>query len=202
MSDMRFINPLGLAIMRCLREQPEPLSEYQLLQLLAQRGDFFSGLSTEPQLALFQRHFIVMNALYELQKHLFDDQLYLSISALSIQLLPLQRAAGQALVEASVDEKLQAYYCDWSNFESTDEQGVEDLLNGFWQRYLSNGKEGLDKQAEALAVLELSAEANWPAVRASYRRLAAIHHPDRGGDAAQFMQIREAYERLSRTMAA
>lgn len=199
MSNARLSNPLSLAIMACLQEQAEPLSEYQLLQQLDQRGDFFSSLSSDPQLGLFQRHFIVMNALYELQKQLLSEQWYLSISALSIQLFPLQQAVGQALVEDSFDERLQNYYCDWQHFESTDKQDVEALLNGFWQHYLSSGKEGRDKNSEALAKLELNAEADWPAVRASYRRLAAKYHPDRGGDAAKFMSIREAYELLCRS---
>lgn len=203
MSDVHFSNPLALVIMDCLREQLEPISEYRLLQWLAQRGDFFNDLSADPQLGLFQRHFIVMNALYELQKHLLVDQLYLSISALSIEVLPLRQATDQVLGGASADAELQAYYCDWSNVHSTDKQSVDDLFNGFWRRYyLSDNKDGCDKRVEALAVLELDAEADWPAVRASYRRLAAIHHPDRGGDATQFMSVREAYERLSRTMAA
>lgn len=34
-------------------------------------------------------------------------------------------------------------------------------------------------------------------VRAAYRRLALIHHPDRGGDRARFESICEAYRVLS-----
>lgn len=196
MTDRAFANPLSLAIMHCLQTHAEPLSEYQLLQHLEAQGDYFSGLSDSPQLALFQRHFIVMNALYDLQKQLLGDQLYLSISALSICLLPVQEAQGQALMEAGADERLQDYYCDWQNFESTDEQEVDNLLSSFWQRYLAE-----DKQAEALAQLGLEAGADWQAVRESYRRLAAKHHPDRGGEPAKFMSIREAFEVLSRSMA-
>ena len=193
MPEHHFSSPLSLVIMGCLREQAAPLSEYQLLQMLRQRGDFFSGLSKDPQLGLFQRHFMLMNALYELQKQLLGEQLYLSISALSIELLPLQQATTQALVEVAVDERLQAYYCDWQHFETTDQQAVGDLLNSFWQRYITN-----DKTTEALTVLELSVDASWPMVRASYRRLAAEHHPDRGGETMRFIAIREAYEQLRR----
>jgi hypothetical protein len=49
----------------------------------------------------------------------------------------------------------------------------------------------------ALAVLGLS----WPCtageVKAAYRRLALASHPDRGGSAEGFRQVREAYERVA-----
>ena len=34
-------------------------------------------------------------------------------------------------------------------------------------------------------------------IKKAYRRLAGIHHPDKGGDTAQFQQIQQAYETLS-----
>jgi DnaJ-class molecular chaperone len=33
-------------------------------------------------------------------------------------------------------------------------------------------------------------------IKKAYRRLAAIHHPDKGGDTAQFQKIQQAYETL------
>lgn len=36
-----------------------------------------------------------------------------------------------------------------------------------------------------------------PAIKAAYRRLARVHHPDKGGAAASFAKIRVAYETLS-----
>jgi len=34
-------------------------------------------------------------------------------------------------------------------------------------------------------------------LKAAYRKLAAIHHPDRGGDKDKFAEIQEAYDLLS-----
>jgi DnaJ-class molecular chaperone len=34
-------------------------------------------------------------------------------------------------------------------------------------------------------------------IKKAYRRMAGIHHPDKGGDTAQFQKIQEAYETLS-----
>ena len=34
-------------------------------------------------------------------------------------------------------------------------------------------------------------------IKKAYRKLAGIHHPDRGGDTAKFQHIQSAYETLS-----
>lgn len=34
-------------------------------------------------------------------------------------------------------------------------------------------------------------------IKKAYRRLAAIHHPDKGGDTAEFQKVQAAYETLS-----
>lgn len=47
---------------------------------------------------------------------------------------------------------------------------------------------------DCFADLGLSARATAAEVKAAYRRLAKEHHPDRGGDAAAFRRINEAYE--------
>jgi curved DNA-binding protein CbpA len=54
---------------------------------------------------------------------------------------------------------------------------------------------------DALAALELEADADMIAVKAAYRRLAKVNHPDiaPGADAAKtFQAIQAAYEVLTR----
>jgi hypothetical protein len=48
-----------------------------------------------------------------------------------------------------------------------------------------------------LAVLGLEAGASQEAIKKAYRRLAAQHHPDKGGDADEFVKISNAYEFLT-----
>jgi hypothetical protein len=45
-------------------------------------------------------------------------------------------------------------------------------------------------------VLSLLPSAPWEVVRAAYKALAQIHHPDHGGDAERFIEIHSAYETL------
>lgn len=44
--------------------------------------------------------------------------------------------------------------------------------------------------------LQLEANCEQGEITAAYRRLAAVHHPDKGGDTAQFQRIQHAYETL------
>ena len=45
-----------------------------------------------------------------------------------------------------------------------------------------------------LATLGLGRDADLEQVKASYRRLALVHHPDKGGEAAEFQRIKRAYD--------
>lgn len=51
------------------------------------------------------------------------------------------------------------------------------------------------KHHEAFEILEISPESNKAQVKAAYRKLAAIHHPDRGGDGDKFDEVNQAYQR-------
>jgi hypothetical protein len=189
-------NPLVIAILELLKNRAEPISEYDLLKRLEEDEQHFSGLATSSQLALFQKHFLIMNALFGLQQSLLADGFFLQVSALSIDLQPLKEGGARDL-RADSDAELRAYYLDWQNFQQADEESVDVLLNQFWQRYLAG-----DRQADSYQCLGLEFGATWLEVQASYRKLAAAHHPDRGGDAETFIEIREAYELLQVALAA
>jgi len=187
-------NPLIPDILSLLQKQAFGLSEYELMQYLIEH-DVFSGIADEGQLALFQKHFITMNALYELQHQLWqDEEIYLEVSPLNIHLAISSESITEHALEISETKKLSEYYRDWENFEETSEEDVIDLLSGFWQRFAS-----LDKREEAFEVLELDVDSAKQQIVESYRRLATIHHPDKGGDQEMFIRIRQAYEILKIT---
>jgi len=49
---------------------------------------------------------------------------------------------------------------------------------------------------QALEALDLSHGASWEDIRAAYRRMVKIHHPDHGGDPERLRQVNSAYDHL------
>ncbi|MBI4159556.1 DnaJ domain-containing protein [Candidatus Wolfebacteria bacterium] len=47
------------------------------------------------------------------------------------------------------------------------------------------------------SILGIDRGADDQVLKSAYRRLAMIHHPDRGGDAEKFKEVDEAYKVLS-----
>ncbi len=185
-------NPLISQLLSRLQQHPQGVSEHELI-LSLEREEAFQGLAESKSLSLFQKHFLVMNGLYQLQLELWQESgVMLEVSPLCTVIHPSHEGSAEAgralLAEGS---SLSAYYRDWENLEEMDEAGVDALLEGFWNRFLVE-----DQRGEALTTLGLEREATTEEVTRSYRRLVAQHHPDKGGDHQQFITIRRAYEVL------
>jgi hypothetical protein len=184
-------NPLVIPILEILKQADNELGEYDIIQQLQQQGFEFPVHEDSYEITMFRKHFMTMNALYQLQQELYEDGYHLSITALRVSLQPLQENTGSRQLADEAEARLRDYYLDWSQFDNTSQQDVENLLKGFWKKYYA-----LDKQAEALKTLELEQNCHWQEVQARYRQLASRHHPDKGGDHARFIEIREAFEVL------
>ncbi len=180
-------NPMMAPVLALLHAHPEGLSEYEIISALKVQGLYIDAMD-DPSMALYTGHFFVMNALYALQRELLSDGLYLHISPMENRLHPTQAGGHGALRSGAADAALSAYYLDWNNLDTMTPDGVEKLLSGFWEHFAAT-----DRQPDALTVLGLEAGADWGEIQVAYRRLAAMHHPDRGGDAEQFIAVREAF---------
>lgn len=172
-----------------LHGHPEGVKEYDLLRHLEDSNMFerlphFESIS----LALFQKHFLLFHVLYTINNQLVNDrQGSLHISPLLIKKLDHVEADSQL---GEVDA-LSAYYLDLDNLESANEDNVNDMLNKFWEKYLRN-----DKRGDALKLLGLKDPVSDEEITRRYRRLASIHHPDKGGDTEIIQEINEAYALL------
>lgn len=185
-------NPLKRPILDILKEARAPLKEYELHSTLG--GAAFAGFveHCSDERSLFRKHFIVMNALYELHDELISEGIYLHISALNIQLK--KNPSNSDIKSLSADttfQKLSLYYKNWQNFEQTNDSDIANLLKQFWTKYLAN-----EEKAKALACLQLGEDANWSEIQLKYRQLCQQHHPDKGGDSLYFIEIRQAYDNL------
>ena len=129
-------NPLVGPILAILKNNPNGISEFDILKALKDQLPEFSQLADDVNLQLFRQHFLIMNALYQLQRSLWQEEsLMLDISALRINLLSaaqIQTASGTH-VSDSVDAKLAAYYLDWEEYEKTDADEVSRLLDSFYK---------------------------------------------------------------------
>lgn len=197
-------NPLLTPVYQILRQNQAGLSEYALLTSLQKAGYRFPATTTvSAELALFRKHFVLMNALYQLHERLWDEGVHLHISPLLIRMESLsadQRTeTGESSgygADVSTDHRhgaLRAYYLDWRHFQESTDESVTALLDSFWRGYQHAG----DHRA-ALNTLGLDADQKrWPEIKQAYQRQARRHHPDRGGDSQRFQAIREAYETLA-----
>lgn len=175
-------NPLIPDILSLLHQHSEGINEYLIIKSLEEHIGF-ENIGDDYQLAIFQKHFMVMNALHQLQKRLMEEeQLFLDISPLKIQLISSNQSNHKELTESD-DTKLSEYYLDWSNFENTNKEDVENLLKSFWKLYIN-----ADNRLAALATLKLKENACSETINQRYRELAATHHPDKGGDQATFIR--------------
>ena len=174
-----------------LREYPQGIGEYELMKKIEAAAPDFLPSHSEGSLALFQKHFVLMNALYKLQDVLQIQGQYLSISPITIKIEKDAAEKGGQISTDSVAGELREYYLDLTNLEATGAKEVNALMGAFWGKYFA-----ADKYDAALAVLGLAGSPKWSQIKQSYQRLAGEHHPDRGGDKVQFIAIREAYENL------
>ncbi len=212
-------NPLCLPISQLLEQSQEGLGLYDVLKQLEAggfdleqmvQGENDTGLSSE--LLLFRKNFILMNALYEIQRDLQGSGYGLYITPLKILLYKRQKddagdntdTASSGLSALAIDEAahsdlaLSEYYLDWQHYADTDQAAVEQLLQGFWQgyRHYHSESENQDKRSCALAVLGLECSASWDDIQYAYRQKVACCHPDRGGQHQHFIEVREAYQFL------
>jgi len=183
-------NPLIIPILAYLRKQNSVCSlvdlvnlcDHDLLSLIDKDVDF--------QIVIFQKNFFVMNALYQIQSDIQTERFSLTILPLEIFMLPYNDESKSALSKRDID--LANYYLNWSNLNSITTEEIEALFTSFWQKYSA-----VDKVKTALNTLGLYQDVDWLEVRQAYKKKVAISHPDKGGCAERFIEIREAYEVLS-----
>jgi len=189
-------NPLVGPILAILKKNPSGISEFDILKTLKDLLPAFSQLADDNNLQLFRQHFLIMNALYQLQASLWQDEnLILDITATRITLFSASQVSlsESTTLSDSVDAKLAAYYLDWNEYEKTDVNEVSRLLNSFFKGISLTGS---DRNA-ALKTLEIKGDnPSKSDIKQQYRKLAQQHHPDRGGDQNIFINLRQAYEYL------
>ena len=187
-------NPPIQPILSILEKSDKGISEFELLRILEREAPIFDELGDEPDLRLFRKHYLIMNALYQLQTKLWqEDEVRLYISPLQIHLEAIAEVeeSHSSELEDGVEAKLAAYYLDWDEYDNTDAEDVAALLKGFYHKLFNQ-----DDTKKALEVLGIPENPTKSEIKRAYRQLVRKAHPDRGGDAKKFIALRKAYEHL------
>lgn len=200
-------NPVLPFIKNLLRQQPVGLAEHHLIRHLSELPDdcFQWPFEEKPaSVFLYKKHFLVMNALYQLRPQFAQEGQALTISALDIHLCPPTPQPDQPIAEPSSthslldtpDHALSIFYLDWQHYEEANEATVESLMTSFWLKM-----DSFQRKDGAYEALGLDSSAGRAHIEKRYRQLASQHHPDKGGNPTEFIKIRQAYESLIQIVA-
>lgn len=182
-------NPLIIPILDYIKTQKSTCSLLDLVKFCQSDFNSLIGKQLDPQVIIFQKNFFVMNALYQIQRDLRLESFHLNIFPLQISLVPNTNNEKNALTTG--DSELANYYLDWSNFDNISIEEVDALFASFWLKY-----HALDQVALALNTLGIDKGSTWSEVRQAYQKQVSCLHPDKGGNAEDFIAIRKAYEVL------
>lgn len=189
--------PLQSILHDILLNHRDGLSEYEIFeQLKSPPYEVFTVDALRDPLSLFQSHFILFNALYQLQDSWLRNKTGLmQIHCSCIRSIPWEAGQNGLITQ----DKLRAYYLDWTNLSDTDQSQAEALLESFW-----SGFSGMPNQVpvnhmplqQALDLLNLTNPYTAQQLKQQYRKMLHKHHPDKGGDNGQTVQLHNAYEQL------
>tara|TARA_R110002167_G_scaffold245723_4_gene451109 strand:+ start:1049 stop:1651 length:603 start_codon:yes stop_codon:yes gene_type:complete len=186
-----YLSPIINELKDFLRLHPQT-NEHQIIKhLQATKTPPFDTFSLSHSKDLFNAHFLCMHALYHLKKQFEKERKFsLLINSVRVEQILFQDNkvevdSPQTFLETS--NPLEAYYLNPRHYFETQESEINDMLKSFWNKYLAQ-----DQKQEALNILELPMEADSKMIKKQYRRLAQKYHPDKGGCAEKFHQIREA----------
>lgn len=163
-------------------------------------------------LELFQRHFVAQRLLWELDDHLrttTGQRIWIrGIRATLVGppdlgqcgwldpdtglLCPQSKMlCPHRGTEHPAADSMKSYYLDPRNLGDMTDAKLEEWMEA-WTRWWGQPTEAL----AALETLGLPADAGPDAIKARWRELSLVHHPDRGGDPEAYKKISAAWTAL------
>lgn len=178
-----------------LERNNSPLKEYDLLkELSSDRFSIFPLDALRDTHKLYQIHFLTFHCLHQLQaRYLQQKKYHLHIHTLRIQRIRYQ--SRHNMLPTLEHDSTSDYYLDLNNLINTSQEDVQNLLNTFWDAYID-----WSSIKNSLAILEINInrieEIEMTDVKRNYKKLALLHHPDRGGSHEKIIEINRAYKQI------
>lgn len=174
--------------------------EYHLIQILEKQGLFQELEKVPASLALFAKHFLTRRSLYQSQAFWRAEGYCIEFGLMRIKLafsgLPIidgHKTEPSQVIALLGEQAIADFYGDINVLKEATQESVNELLSDFWQRY-----DAFLNADNAYAVLNIKPDAAWVDIQKAYRKLAAQHHPDKGGDAKAFTRIKNAYDQIKK----
>ncbi|MBT1451262.1 J domain-containing protein [Glaciecola sp. XM2] len=179
------------------------ISEYDLISVL-QKPPYalFDEDALRDSITLFETHFVLFNALYQLRVQWRTEGIgELIIGPTNIYLSDIAIAARGI----ELDDPLARYYLDWANLHDTTPEDVENLLDSFWQKMGATHSLNSFSQQDIQDALNCLAFESLEGLtllklKQQYRRLQHLNHPDKGGCTEQSKALTHAYSQLRKYM--
>ena len=185
------------------------ISEFSLITCLKQPPhSLFDDQSLRDPLLLFKTHFVLFHALYQLrEKWQLDNTGYLDIHALNIQLqepsqpcTSSQSSKPTGASDVGEHDALAAYYLDWRNFEETQRDDVDALLDEFWHKMQQGGAQTFSQvevdNAHTTLNMTKSDGISLSVLKKHYKKTLQRAHPDKGGSQEEAQAVINAYHLL------
>jgi len=187
-------NPLIWPLLSLLKNTDHSWKVHLLASEL-QAKNLMQDLDEDQDKALFKRNFLLMNALFQLQKILLPDS-WLQVKSMDIKIFEIMPTNIELSLQK--DDALREYYLNWINYD-TCPNIIRDMLESFWSNYEEyiGTNINLMHKNQALLIFQLNVGATNREVRRRWRKLALQWHPDRpNGNTAQFRKVCEAWQTL------
>lgn len=196
-----WLDDIRLALHAELPRFPEAISEYELITRLSQPPYSLLDKSLLHSVeTAFEVHFPLFHCLYTMKPDFYSQGFELQIHALSITLIRVgegsaeQACTTKANLPESIQDPLAGYYLDLDRYFNAKPHHIKRMVERFWQ-----GLSGSDTELEtdlACELLGCEPDDSPAEIKKAFRRKAQALHPDRGGNPADFVKLRQAYETL------
>ena len=188
------VQHLSVAIEHLLRENPDGLSELNLIKALQRPPwELIGTVNYAEADKLYPVHFLIFHVLYRLRDQFAGTGEILDISPLLIRLSHSDIVSGSGPI--STNDELRAFYLDLSRYQMP-EDAITQMMDDFWSGRLGHQPEKEEARDAAATLGFRDMPSSFDDVKQRFRRAVMQAHPDRGGETEAIQSLNNAFSIL------